>query len=317
MVCRRYVMITLGALAIGFGLIRVLVFKMPESPRYLLSKGRDAAAVDAVNYIARFNGKPEPLTLAMFEEIDAQLGNNLVVNKGLSAVAIMKENLKDFKSINYKRLFATRRFAVHTSLIWLIWLTIGIAYPLYFGFLPSYLATKFSGDTSFDRTYRNYCIVSAVGVVGPVAAGFLVETRFGRRWMMGISAILTGVFLFAYTAAKSESADLAFQCVTGILGNFGTSLSSPSPNRCLWLLIRFTEYAVMYAFTPESFPGPIRGTGTGTAATLLRFGGLCASLISANVGFTTVPIYVSAAFWVAVGVACFGLPFETHGHAAV
>lgn len=73
----------------------------------------------------------------------------------------------------------------------------------------------------------------------------------------------------------------------------------------------------MYAFTPESFPGPLRGTGTGTAATLLRLGGLCASLISANVGFSTVPIYVSAALWMCVGVACFGLPFETHGHAAV
>lgn len=114
---------------------------------------------------------------------------------------------------------------------------------------------------------------------------------------MGLSAILTGVFLFAYTAARTETQDLAFQCVTGILGNF--------------------EYAVMYAFTPESFPGPLRGTGTGTAATLLRFGGLVASLVSANVGFSTVPIYVSAALWVAVGVVCFGLPFETHGHAAV
>jgi hypothetical protein len=73
----------------------------------------------------------------------------------------------------------------------------------------------------------------------------------------------------------------------------------------------------MYAFTPESFPGPHRGTGTGTAASLLRVGGLAASLISSETGFTPAPIYVSAALWVAVGVICFGLPFETHGHAAI
>ncbi len=73
----------------------------------------------------------------------------------------------------------------------------------------------------------------------------------------------------------------------------------------------------MYAFTPESFPGPHRGTGTGTEATLLRFGGLCASLIASHTGFTAVPIYVSAAMWVLVGVMAFGLPFETHGHAAI
>lgn len=79
----------------------------------------------------------------------------------------------------------------------------------------------------------------------------------------------------------------------------------------------YSEYAIMYAFTPESFPGPHRGTGTGTAATLLRFGGLCASLIASHTGFTTVPIYVSAAMWVLVGLMSFGLPFETHGHAAI
>jgi hypothetical protein len=73
----------------------------------------------------------------------------------------------------------------------------------------------------------------------------------------------------------------------------------------------------MYAFTPESFPGPHRGTGTGTAATLLRFGGLIASLISSHTGFTVVPIYVSAALWVVVGVISFGLPFETHGRQAI
>ncbi|KAL1637203.1 hypothetical protein SLS56_000862 [Neofusicoccum ribis] len=306
----RYTMITLGALAIAFGIIRIFVFKMPESPRYLLSKGRDAEAVDAVNYIARFNGKPETLTLAMLEDIDATLGlasTDSDAKKGLSHREIIKENLKDYKGINYKNLFATRKFALHTSLTWLIWLTIGIAYPLYFGFLPSYLETKFTTTTSLYKTYRNYCIVSSVGVIGPVAAGFLVETRFGRRWMMGISAVLTGVFLFAYTSARTETQNLAFECVTSILGNFDPQAD----------LRARKEYAVMYAFTPESFPGPLRGTGTGTAATLLRFGGLCASLISANVGFSTVPIYVSAALWVCVGVSCFGLPFETHGHAAV
>lgn len=76
------------------------------------------------------------------------------------------------------------------------------------------------------------------------------------------------------------------------------------------------EYAVMYAFTPESFPGPHQGTGTDTAAALLRFEGLAASLVSSYSGFTTAPSYASAALWVTVGVLCFALPFETHGHAA-
>ena len=57
----------------------------------------------------------------------------------------------------------------------------------------------------------------------------------------------------------------------------------------------------MYAFTPESFPAPHRGTGVGIASTLLRFGGLIASIVSSQAGFAVAPIYASAALWVLVG----------------
>ncbi|RAH54672.1 Clavaminate synthase-like protein [Aspergillus piperis CBS 112811] len=298
----RYTLISLGALSLAFTVIRIFIFKLPETPRYLLSKGKDQAAVDSVNYVARQNGKPEPLTIGMFQEIDVRLGitnesNMSAQGPGLRTKEIIKENMKDFRSTHYQALFATRKLGIHTGIIWLIWLTIGIAYPLYFNFLPSYLATKFSSDDSLYTTYRNYCIESAVGIVGPLSAAYFVTTFFGRRWMMGISSIITGVFLFAYVGVSNPTSSLAFACITGMLGNF--------------------EYAIMYAFTPESFPAPHRGTGTGTAASLLRFGGLCASLIASQTGFTPAPIYASAALWVAVGFVCFGLPFETHGHAAI
>ena len=102
---------------------------MPESPRYLLSKGRDAEAVDAVNFVARRNGKAEPLTLDMLQDIDVQLG--LAVNyeeegRGLSRVEVMKDNFKDFKGVEYSKLFANKKLGLHTGLIWLIWLTIGM-----------------------------------------------------------------------------------------------------------------------------------------------------------------------------------------------
>lgn len=192
----------------------------------------------------------------------------------------------------------------------------GIAYPLYFNFIPTYLSKKFTADSSLSLTYRNYCIQSIVSVFGPLSAAVLVNTRLGRRWMLGASAIVSGIFLFAYTAAENRAGDLAFSCITGLFGNFGQSLQfnrpdidKPSNRR--------TEYAIMYAFTPESFPAPHRGTGTGTAATLLRLGGICASLIGTYTEFSVVPIYVSASLWIVVGLVAFALPFETHGRAAI
>ncbi|CRG87924.1 Cytochrome b2, mitochondrial [Talaromyces islandicus] len=229
----RYIMLTLGGIAFVFTFIRIFVFKLPETPRYLLSQGRDQDAVDAVNYTARQNGMPEPLTIGMLREIDARLG--IVSSEGGER----------------------------------------IGYPLYFNFLPSYLETKFTQNSSLYLTYRNYCITSAVGTVGPLSAAIMINTRLGRRYMMGISAIVTAVFLFAYVAVDNSASSLAFSCITSLLANF--------------------EYAIMYAFTPESFPAPHRGTGTGTAAALLRLGGLVASLISSQTGFTSAPIYASAA----------------------
>ncbi|KAM5349674.1 hypothetical protein ACJ41O_006179 [Fusarium nematophilum] len=308
----RYLMITLGGVAIFLGLIRIFVFKIPESPRYLLSQGRDAEAVAAVNHIARFNGKPELLTLDMLQDVDSRLRRSSDAPEQvqtvedlssppskLSFTEIIRENFKEFNMSSFRTLFAGRKMAQHSSVTFLIWLTIGVAYPLYFAFIPSYLEQKadYSANTSFNHTYMVYCVVSAVGIVGPIAAGFLVETRFGRRWMMAISSVLTGGFLFAYTAVGTQAADIGFQCATAILGNF--------------------EYAIMFAFTPESFPGPVRGTGTGIAATLLRLGGLAASFVSTYGGYTVVPIYASAALWILVGFFCIALPYETHGHAAV
>ncbi|KAH7239864.1 hypothetical protein FSOLCH5_014215 [Fusarium solani] len=314
----RYLMITLGGIAIFLGLIRIFIFKIPESPKYLLSQGRDAEAVAAVNHIARFNRKPETLTLDLLQEIDNRIQGasnapqvTQTIDEMVAAAAtptaptklsfmdIMRENFKDFSLDSYRTLFAGRKMAQHSSVTFLIWLTIGVAYPLYFAFIPSYLETKasYSANTSFNYTYMVYCIVSSVGIVGPIAAGFLVETRFGRRWMMAISSVLTGAFLFAYTSVGTQAADIGFQCATAILGNF--------------------EYAIMFAFTPESFPGPVRGTGTGIAATLLRLGGLAASFVSTYGGYTVVPIYASAALWIVVGFFCIGLPYETHGHASI
>jgi hypothetical protein len=53
------------------------------------------------------------------------------------------------------------------------------------------------------------------------------------------------------------------------------------------------------------------------AATLLRTGGLAAALIGTYTNFSTVPIYITAAMWIAVGVMCAGLPFETGGKRAL
>lgn len=104
---------------------------MPETPRYLLSKGRDGDAVEAVNHVARQNKKPQPLTVEMLQAIDEQLGIGMAHTRavGLSNREIARESLKDLNGAHYKALFATKRLGLHTAMIWLIWLTIGKVLP--------------------------------------------------------------------------------------------------------------------------------------------------------------------------------------------
>lgn len=56
----RYTFYTLGAMTFAGFLARFAVFQLPESPKYLLSQGRDAEAVAVVKDIARRNGREIP-----------------------------------------------------------------------------------------------------------------------------------------------------------------------------------------------------------------------------------------------------------------
>lgn len=71
----RYLMFCLGGITLGVFLLRFLVFKFRESPQFLLSRGRDAEAIEVVRAIARMNGaRPPNLSLEDFGAVAALLG---------------------------------------------------------------------------------------------------------------------------------------------------------------------------------------------------------------------------------------------------
>ncbi|KAL1661252.1 hypothetical protein GGF50DRAFT_118154 [Schizophyllum commune] len=107
----------------------------------------------------------------------------------------------------------------------MLWGLIGLAYPLFNAFLPLYLANRVSdNDSPTDTIYRNYTIISVLGIVGPGSAYLFVDwtrssanidsdaqhansepkrstrkfTLVGRKLVMALSTVLTGVFLFLF-----------------------------------------------------------------------------------------------------------------------
>ena len=74
-------------------------------------------------------------------------------------------------------------------------------------------------------------------------------------------------------------------------------------------------YGVLYAYTPEVFPAPCRGTGTGIASLLNRIAGITAPALAAQIGGVSphAPIIAAGACYLAASLSMMLLPIETRG----
>lgn len=67
----RYNMIVLGGMTLLVFFLRFFVFTFHESPKFLLSRGKEAEAIEVLHKIAKFNRAPPPtLTLEMLQSVD-------------------------------------------------------------------------------------------------------------------------------------------------------------------------------------------------------------------------------------------------------
>jgi len=145
------------------------------------------------------------------------------------------------------------------------------------------------------------------GIPGALIAAWAVELpRIGRKGAMSIATVLTGVFLFCSTTARTSNALLGWNCGYNITSN--------------------VMYGVLYAYTPEIFPTKDRGTGNGLAATANRIFGVMAPIIASIPAVfwtwlivvyadltTSVPIYISGALFIVAGCLILILPYEPRG----
>ncbi|KAF5379816.1 hypothetical protein D9615_005781 [Tricholomella constricta] len=231
----RYTCYTLGALTFVAFISRFVIFDLQESSKYLIAKGRDEEAMAVLSHIAKRNGKTITLTLEQFQAVE---GGKKYVPK--SMMQTIKGTFSTFTLSHVKPLFAGRKLAINSSITIILWGLIGLAYPLFNAFLPLYLRERVDSTAGVSETYRNYTIISVLGIPGSMIACAVVDwTRGskskwsvgGRKLTMAVSTALTGVFLFLFTTSKSEAAVLGFSCASGLTQN--------------------AMYGVLYAYTPD------------------------------------------------------------------
>lgn len=304
----RYFLFTMGGTMFVLWVIRFFVFTLYESPKYLMGRGRDEEAVNVIHKVAAYNGKISSLSIEQLRAISSGTrGKSEVLDQkedsrlNTTALAAVLRKLKAFDLQHIKALFATRKLAWNTSLLITLWALIGLAFPLYNSFVTYFLATRGAdfGDGSLYTTYRNQVILSVIGVPGALLAGWAVELPyFGRKGTLALSTILTGVFLFASTTARTSNALLGWNCGYSFTSNI--------------------MYGVLYAVTPELFATKDRGTGNGIVATANRIFGVMAPIIALYADLTTsVPIWISGALFILSGFIALLLPFESRGKASL
>ncbi|KAI1618473.1 putative sugar transporter [Exophiala viscosa] len=285
----RYLHFTCGSLVLIAATLRVLILRMPQTPKWLISQNRDAEVVSTLATIAQKYDRPFSLTVEKLEGI----GRVLHTEKSVFSALRLKKH--------FSQLFSTKRLAYSTIMIILNWTVIGTVSPLYSVFLPYYLKSR-GADTGSDDNYtvwRNYALNQFSGVFGPIIAAVLVEVRwFGRRGTLAVGAAITTALQFGYTQIKTPAENVGVSCAISAASNI--------------------YYGTIYAYTPEILPAAHRATGYAICVVLNRVGGIVGVLVGsyANVE-TTAPLFVCGALFGTLIILSLLLPFETLGRRTV
>ncbi|GAA6019707.1 hypothetical protein JCM10207_009237 [Rhodosporidiobolus poonsookiae] len=305
----RYTMLVIGFITLSVFIARFVIFTFHESPKFLLTKGKDEAAIDVLYKIAKFNKAPAPtLTIDDFRLLDAReaeersrtsdeplTGAQVEVDtKGLAKSRI-KQAIKQLEHL--KVLFNSKRNIWLTVTLWIAYMSLFFSFSIAGGYLPLILRQKgIDTSMSLNETYRSYVIIYLPGVTATIFGSFLMELpHLGRKGAMVIAAALMGTSLFLFATIESQAAYTGMN----LLEYWAQSLYA----------------ALLYGTTPEFFSAQVRGTGSGFASTLGRLASTVAPVAAGTIfnPRNNGVLYMagSAALVSMVAIAC--LPYDTKG----
>lgn len=216
--------------------------QVPESPLYLASQGRDAEARAVIDrLVARTGAAPRDYDIARTAQKPAPWWQQVVQ--------------------------LWRYSPALTATSWLLFITVLLVYYLALTWLPSILAEAGMAQSAALFTTA---VMALMGLVGVVIAAVLVE-KLGRKWLLGISAPLSGLVL----VIVARSLEVPAAAIGWVL--------------CFGVIVQIAV-PVLYAYVSELYPTELRASGFGWASTMSR--------LAAGFG----PL-LFAALWPVVGLA--------------
>lgn len=173
---------------------------------------------------------------------------------GVQPVELVMDTQPQRETISIKNLW-TGKFVRRTLMLWILWFAMVYSYYGIFTWLPSLLV---AGGHEMVKSFRYVLYITLAQIPGYFSAALLVD-RIGRKWTL--VPYLFGCAAAAFLFGKANTpAEIVF---------YG----------CLISFFNLGAWGVVYTYTPELYPTPMRGTGAGTAAAFGRIGGIVAPYI--------------------------------------
>jgi len=212
----RYNVIVLGALTLLVFGLRFFVFHFHESPKFLLSRGKEAEAIEVLHKIAKFNRAPPPtLTLEMLQSVDVSDSSSTesarVAPEEAKSIAVTTKRVakgfgKELRRL--KGIFTNRLSCFIFVLLSIAYMGDYWSFNLAGAFLPIILLRNNvdSGQGTVKDTYQQYIIIYTPGIIGAVLALVSVQMPLvGRKWSLVFSAICQGLSMAMYTQVHTTA----------------------------------------------------------------------------------------------------------------
>jgi putative MFS transporter len=253
---------------------------LPESPRWLIDRGRSAQAAAEVQKIEARLRPEESARLAPLDTVEVSAGTPA---RGGS----FAKNLAALWSAPMART---------TAMLWVLWIAITFSYYGFFTWIPTLLVKQ---GMTVTRSFGYSIIIYVAQIPGYYSAAFVSE-KLDRKWTIVAYMLLGGVSAYLMSDARTD--------VAITLAGFALSFFMNG------------TYAGIYAYTPELYPTTFRATGMGVASAFGRIGGLSAPIVIGNtfskIGFagvfviTTIVLVAGALAVALLGIRTAGKSLE-------